>query len=73
MACREALEMHEYRTVIINVGGSSKKISDAIDLVDKHMLDGLIINADVDKSDIERLRLIPAVSLSVKWEKVFRL
>ena len=54
--------MHEYRTVIINVGGSSKKISDAIDLVDKHMLDGLIINADVDKSDIERLRLIPAVS-----------
>ena len=43
--------MHEYRTVIINVGGSSKKISDAIDLVDKHMLDGLIINADVDKSD----------------------
>lgn len=26
------------------------------------MLDGLIINADVDKSDIERLRLIPAVS-----------
>lgn len=58
----KALEMHEYRTVIINVGGSSKKISDAIDLVDKHMLDGLIINADVDKSDIERLRLIPAVS-----------
>lgn len=58
----QALEMHEYRTVIINVGGSSKKISDAIDLVDKHMLDGLIINADVDKSDIERLRLIPAVS-----------
>lgn len=57
----KALEMHEYRTVIINVGGSSKKISDAIDLVDKHMLDGLIINADVDKSDIERLRLIPAV------------
>ena len=51
----KALEMHEYRTVIINVGGSSKKISDAIDLVDKHMLDG-------DKSDIERLRLIPAVS-----------
>ena len=50
----KALEMHEYRTVIINVGGSSKKISDAID--------GLIINADVDKSDIERLRLIPAVS-----------
>ena len=44
----KALEMHEYRTVIINVGGSSKKISDAIDLVDKHMLDGL--------------RLIPAVS-----------
>lgn len=58
----KALEMHEYRTVIINVGGSSQKISDAIDLVDKHMLDGLIINADVDKSDIERLRLIPAVS-----------
>ncbi len=31
-------------------------------MVDKHMLDGFIINADVDKSDIERLRLISAVS-----------
>ncbi|MDD3138799.1 MAG: substrate-binding domain-containing protein [Lachnospiraceae bacterium] len=58
----KALEMHDYRTVIINVGKSSRKISEAIDLVDHHMLDGLIINADVDKSDIERLRCIPAVS-----------
>lgn len=65
----KALEMHDYRTVIINVGGSSKKISDAIDLVDKHMLDGLIINADVDKKDIERLRLIPTVSFECEMGK----
>lgn len=65
----KALEMHDYRTVIINVGGSSKKISDAIDLVDKHMLDGLIINADVDKRDIERLRSIPSVSFECEMGK----
>lgn len=65
----KALEMHDYRTVIINVGGSSKKISDAIDLVDKHMLDGLIINADVDKRDIERLRSIPSVSFESEMGK----
>ncbi|MBS6194790.1 MAG: substrate-binding domain-containing protein [Clostridiales bacterium] len=58
----KALEMHNYRTVIINVGGTPRKVSDAIDLVDKHMLDGLIINADVTKSDVGRLREIPAVS-----------
>lgn len=65
----KALEMHDYRTVIINVGGSSKKISDAIDLVDKHMLDGLIVNADVDKRDIERLRSIPSVSFECEMGK----
>ena len=65
----KALEMHDYRTVIINVDGSSKKISDAIDLVDKHMLDGLIINADVDKRDIERLRSIPSVSFECEMGK----
>lgn len=58
----KALEMYDYRTVIINVGGMPEKIPDAIDLVDQHMLDGLIINADVTKRDIERLRDIPAVS-----------
>ena len=58
----KALEMHDYRTVIINVNGSRKKVSDAIELVDKHMLDGLIINADVNKSDIEKLQCIPTVS-----------
>lgn len=58
----KTLEMYDYRTVIINVGGMPEKISDAIDLVDRHILDGLIINADVKKRDIERLRRIPAVS-----------
>lgn len=57
----KALQMYGYRTVIINSKGN-EEISNAIELVEKHMLDGLIINADVDSCDIERLRKIPVVS-----------
>lgn len=57
----KALQMYGYRTVIINSRGT-EQISDAIELVEKHVLDGLIINADVDSCDVERLRRIPVVS-----------
>lgn len=57
----KALQMHGYRTVIIN-SKENEQISEAIELVEKQMLDGLIINADVDSCDIERLRRIPVVS-----------
>lgn len=46
----------------MNTGGARGKVTEAIELVEQHMIDGLIINSDVTEWEIERLRRIPSVS-----------
>lgn len=58
----KALEIYDCRVVLINAGGNSGKILQAIDMVEKDILDGLILNADVREEDIRRLQKIPSVS-----------
>lgn len=52
-----------YRTIIINTLGVQGRVSEALDLVDSGVLDGIIINADVTEEEISRLKKMPAVSL----------
>ncbi|MCM1124003.1 MAG: LacI family transcriptional regulator [Eubacterium sp.] len=58
----KALQAKGYRTVLINTGGTNKKVSEAIDMVEQHVLDGIILNSDVTNREIERLKNIPCVS-----------
>lgn len=51
-----------YRTMIINSMGVCGRVTEAIDMVEKQLLDGIIVNSDVTQSEIERLRKIPTVS-----------
>lgn len=51
-----------YKTLICNTLGVQKRVSDTLDLVEANNLDGIIINTDVTKEEIERMKRIPVVS-----------
>lgn len=51
-----------YRTVIINSMGVQGKVTEAIELIENHVLDGLIVNAEVSKSEVKRMSKVPCVS-----------
>lgn len=65
----KALLVKGYRTVIINTGGTAKKVSEAINMVEQHVLDGLIVNSDVTIREIQSLREIPSVSFECEMGK----
>lgn len=51
-----------YKTMIYNSLGIQGRVSDAIDLAEKGILKGLIINADVTDEELKRLEKLPVVS-----------
>lgn len=58
----KALLEQGYRTVVINSVGVHGRVEEAIEMVEQHLLDGIIVNADVTEEEIARLRKIPVVS-----------
>lgn len=51
-----------YKTMIYNSLGIQGRVTDAIDLAEKGILKGLIINADVTDEELKRLERLPVVS-----------
>lgn len=51
-----------YKTMIYNSLGIQGRVKDAIDLAEKGILKGLIINADVTDEELKRLERLPVVS-----------
>lgn len=64
-----ALLNRGYRTMIINSMGISGKVTEVIELVEQQVLDGIIVNADVTKEEMERLKQIPCVSFECELSK----
>ena len=57
------LDKFGYRTMLFNTLGAKGRVSLAIDLCERGVLSGLIINADMTKQEQARLEKIPVVSL----------
>lgn len=51
-----------YKTLICNTLGVQKRVSDTLDLIETGSLDGIIINTDVTREEIERMKSMPVVS-----------
>ena len=51
-----------YKTMIYNTLGVQGRVSEAIELAEKGIIQGIIINADVTDEELRRLQKIPAVS-----------
>lgn len=55
-----------YRTVVCNTVGVQGRLTDMIELVQKHQLDGLILNCDVTPEEARVLEKLPVVSLEAE-------
>ena len=51
-----------YKTLVCNTLGVQKRVSDTLDLIEAGSLDGMIINTDVTREEIERMKGMPVVS-----------
>lgn len=58
-----------YRTLIINAMNGHGKVTEAIELVENHVIDGIILNAEVTKDEISHLKKIPCVSFECELSK----
>ncbi len=58
-----------YKTLVCNTLGVQKRVSDTLDLIEAGSLDGMIINTDVTREEIERMKGMPVVSLSGCWQR----
>jgi len=51
-----------YKTFVCNSLGIQDRVSEVLELLEKHELDGLILNADVTEAEIKRMEKLPVVS-----------
>lgn len=58
-----ALFLRGYHVVVMNAIKHRERVSEAINLVHHNRLDGIILNTDVTKIELEKLKEIPVVSL----------